>query len=258
MHYYVERNIVHQFSSVDQSCPTLWTHVLQQVRLPWPSPTSRAYSNPCPSGRWCHPTISSSVIPFSSCLQSFSASGSFPKSQIAIRWPKYWSFSFSISPSNEHPGLISSTMDWLNLLAVQGTLKSLLQHYSSKASILQCLAFFMVQLSHSYTTTGKTITLTRWIFVGKFMFLLFNMVSRLVIVFLPRSKRLLISWLQLPSAVILEPLKIKSLTISTVSPSICHEVMGPDAIIFIFWMLSFKPTFSLSSFTFFKRLFSSS
>ena len=167
MHYYVERNIVHQFSSVDQSCPTLWTHVLQQVRLPWPSPTSRAYSNSCPSGRWCHPTISSSVIPFSSCLQSFSASGSFPKSQIAIRWPKYWSFSFSISPSNEHPGLISSTMDWLNLLAVQGTLKSLIQQHSSKASILWCSAFFMVQLSHPYMTTGKAIALIRQIFVGK-------------------------------------------------------------------------------------------
>ena len=258
MHYYVERNFVHQFSSVDQSCPTLWTHGLQQVRLPWPSPTSRAYSNSCPSGWWCHPTISSSVIPFSSCLQSFLASGSFPMSQIAIRWPKYWSFSFSISPSNEHPGLTPCRMDWLDLLAVQGTLKSLLQHYSLKASILQCLAFFMVQLSHSYTTIGKTITLTRWIFVGKFMSLLFNMVSRLVIVFLPRSKHLLISWLQSSSAVILEPLKIKSLTISTVSPSICHEVVGPDAMFFIFWMLSFQPTFSFSSFTFFKRLFSSS
>ena len=150
-----------------------------------------------------------------------------------FRWPKYWSFSFNISPSNEHQGLISFTMDWLDLLAVQGTLKSLLQHHSSKASILQCSTFFIVQLSHPYITTGKTIALTRWNFVGKVMFLLFNMLSRLVITFLPRSKHLLISWLQSPSAVILEgpPPKIKS---TTVSPSICHEVMGPDAMILVF------------------------
>jgi len=149
-------------------------------------------------------------------------------------------------------------MDWLDLVAVQGTLKSLLQHHSSKASILQSSAFFTVQLSHPYMTTGKTIALTRWIFVGKVMSLLFNMLSRLVITFLPRSKRLLISWLQSPSAVILEPPKIKSAVVSTVSPSISHYVMGPDAMIFIFWMLSFKPTFPLSTFTFIKRLFSSS
>ena len=132
-----------------------------------------------------------------------------------IRWPKYWSFSFNIIPSNEHPGLISFRMDWLDLLAVQGTLKSLLQHHSSKTSILQCSAFFTVQLSHAYMTTGKTIALTRWTFVGKVMFLLFNMLSRLVITFLPRSKRLLISWLQSPSVVILEPQTIKSDTVST-------------------------------------------
>ena len=150
------------------------------------------------------------------------------KSAVHIRWPKYWSFSFSISPSNEHPGLISFRMDWLDLLAVQGILKSL-QHHSSKASILRFSAFFIVQLSHPYITTGKTIALTRWTFVGKVMSLLFNMLSRLVITFLPRSKRLLISWLQSPSAVILEPRKIKSATVPTVSPSICHEVMGPDA-----------------------------
>ena len=148
---------------------------------------------------------------------------------LRIRWPKYWSFSFSISPSSEHPGLISFRMDWLALLAVQGTLKSLLQHHSSKASILQCSAFFIVQLSHPYVTTGKTIALTRRTFVGKVMSLPFNMLSRLVTTFLPRSKCLLISWLQLPSAVILEPRKIKSATVSTVSPSICHEGMGPDA-----------------------------
>ena len=139
-----------------------------------------------------------------------------------------------ISPSNEHPGLISFRMDWLDILAVQGTLKSLLQHHSSKASILQHSAFFIVQLSHLYMTTGKTIALTRQTFVGKVMSLLFNMLSKLVITFLPRSKRLLISWLQSPSAVILEPPKIKSDTVSTVSPSNCQEVMGPDAMIFIF------------------------
>ena len=130
------------------------------------------------------------------------------ESALRIRWPKDWSFSFSISPSNEHSGLISFRMDWLDLLAVQGTLKSLLQHHSSKASILQCSAFFIVQLSHPYTTTGKTIALTRRAFVGKIMSLLFTMLSRLVIAFLPRSKYLLISWLQSPSAVILEPPKI--------------------------------------------------
>ena len=127
------------------------------------------------------------------------------ESTLHMRWPKYWSFSFNIIPSKEHPGLISFRMDWLDLLAVQGTLKSLLQHHSSKASILQCSAFFTVQLSHPYMTTGKTIALTKWTFVGKVISLLFNMLSRLVITFLPRSKRLLISWLQSPSAVILEP-----------------------------------------------------
>ena len=140
------------------------------------------------------------------------------ESALHIRWPKYWSFSFNISPSNEYPGLISFRMDWLDLLAVQGTLKSLLQHLSSKASsILQHSAFFIVQLSHPYMTIGKTIALTRWTFVGRVMSLLFNMLSRLVITFLPRSKCLLISWLQSPSAVILEPRKIKSATVSTVS-----------------------------------------
>ena len=136
------------------------------------------------------------------------------ESVLHIRWPKYWSFSFSISPSNEYSGWISFRMDWLDLLAVQGTLKSLLQHHSSKASILRLSAFFIVQLSHPYMTTGKTIGLTRQTFVGKVMSLLFNMLSRLVIAFLPRSKRLLISWLQSPSVVILEPKKIKSLTVS--------------------------------------------
>ena len=148
------------------------------------------------------------------------------ESVLCIRWPKYWSFSFSISPSNEYSGLIYIRIDWLDLLAVQGTLKSLLQHHSSKASILRCSAFFIVQLSHPYMTTGKTIALTRWTFVGKERSLLFNMLSRLAITFLPRSKCLLISWLQSPSAVILESKKIKSLTVSIFSPSICQEVMG--------------------------------
>ena len=153
------------------------------------------------------------------------------ESTLCMRWPNYWSFSFSISPFNEHPGLISFRMDWLDLLAVQRTLKSLLQHHSSKASILRRSAFFIVQLSHPYMTTGKTIALTRQTFAGKVMSLLFNMLSRFIITFLPKSKCLLISWLQSPSAVILEPRKIKS---ATVSPSICHEVMGPDAMILVF------------------------
>ena len=153
------------------------------------------------------------------------------ESVLRIRWPKYWSSSFCISLSNEYSELISFRMDWLDLLAVQGTLKSLLQHHSSKASILQHSAFLTVQLSHPYMITGKTVALTRRTFVGKVMSLLFNTLSRLVITFLPRSKRLLISWLQSPSAVILEPRKIKS---ATVSPSISHEMMGPDAMIFVF------------------------
>ena len=151
-----------------------------------------------------------------------------------MRWPKRWSFSFSIIPSKEIPGLISFRMDWLDLLAVQGTLKSLLQYHSSKASTLRHSAFFTVQLSHPYMITGKTIVLTRQTFVGKVMSLLLNLLSRLVITFLPRSKCLLISWLQSPSAVILEPQKINSDTVSTVSPSISYEVMGPDAMIFVF------------------------
>ena len=156
------------------------------------------------------------------------------ESVLCIRWPKYWSFSFSISPSNEYSGLVSFRIDWLDLLAVQGILRSLLQHHSLKASILWCSAFFIVQLSHPYMTTGKAIALTRWTLVSILISLLFNMLSRLVTAFLPRSKRLLISQLQSPSAVILEPHKIKSVTVSTVSPSISHEVMGPDAMIFVF------------------------
>ena len=156
------------------------------------------------------------------------------ESVLCIRRPKYWSFSFNISPSNECSGLISFRIDWLDLLEVQGTLKSLLQHHSSKASVLQQSAFSIVQLLHPYMTTGKTIALTRWTFVGKTMSLLFNMLSRLVITFFPRSKHLLISWLQSPSTVILDPKKIKSDTVSTVSPSIFHEVLGLEAMILAF------------------------
>ena len=180
------------------------------------------------------------------------------ESVLHIRGPKDWCFSFNISPSNEHSGLISFRIDWLDLLAVQGTLKSLLQHHSSKASVLWHSAFFIVQLSHPYMITGKTIALIRRTSVGKVMSLLFNMLFRLVIAFLPRNKHLLISWLQSPSAIILEPQKIKSLTVSIVSPPICHEVMGPEAMILVIWTLSFKSTFSLSSFTLIRRLFSSS
>ena len=182
----------------------------------------------------------------------------YNESALHIRWPKCWSFNFNISPSNEHPGLIYLRMDWLDLLAVQGTLKSLLQHHSSKASIVWRSAFFIVQLSHLYMTPGKTIALTRWTFVGKVMSLLYNMLSRFLISFLPRRKHLLISWLQSPSAMILEPKKLKSLTVSIVSPSISHEVMGPDAMVLVFWLLSSKPAFSLSSVTVIKRLFRSS
>ena len=255
--------IITSFSSLQFShsvmSNSLQPHGLQHTRPPCPSPTPWVYSNSCTLSCWCHPTISSSVLPFSSCLQSFQASRSFQMSQFfASGGQSIKSFSFSISPSNEYSGLISFRMDWLDLVAVQGTLKSLLQHNSSKASILQCSAFFMVQLLHPYMTTGKTIVLTRQTFVGKVMSLLFNMLSRLAITFLPRRKRLFISWLQSPSIVILKSKKIKSLTVSTVSPSMSHEVMGPDAMIFVFWMLSFKPTFSLSTLTFVKRLLSSS
>ena len=175
----------------------------------------------------CHPLLLlPSIFP---SIRVFS-----DKSVLLIRWPEYWSFSFSIRPSNEYSGLISFRMDWLDLLAVQGTLKSLLQHYSSKALILQHSAFFIVQLSHPYMTTGKTIALTTRTFVGQVMSLLFNMLSRLVIAFLPRGKSLLISWLRSPSAVILEPKKRKSVTPSIVFSSICYEVIGQEGIIFIF------------------------
>ena len=188
------RSVQFSHSAVSES---LQPHEPQHTRPPCPSPTPRVHPNSCPLSRW------------------FSNESTFH-----MRWPKYWSFSYSISPSKEHPGLISFRMDWLDLLAVQGTLKSLFQHHSSKASVVQHSAFFTVQISYPYMTTGKTIALTRWIFVGKVMSLLFNMLSRLIITFLPRIKRLLISWLQSPSAVILEPQKIKSDTVSTVNLNI--------------------------------------
>ena len=169
---------------------SLRPHESQHARPPWPSPTPGVHSDSHPSSQWCHPAISSSVIPFSYCPQSLPATVFSKDLTLRMRWTNYWSFSFSIIPSKEIPGLISFRMDCLDLLAVQGTLKSLLQHHTSKASILRHSAFFTVQLSHPYMTTGKTIALTRWNFVGKVMSLLFNMLSRLVINFLPRSKRL--------------------------------------------------------------------
>ena len=219
---------------------SLRPHESQHARPPCPSPTPRVYSDSCPSSWWCHPAISSSVIPFSSCRQSLPASGSFPMSQL-FAWGGLSigvSASASVLPMNTQDW---SPLGWTGWISLQSKgLKSLLQHHSSKASILWCSAFFIVQLSHAYMTTRKTIALTRWTFVGKVMSLLFNMLSRLVITFLPRSKHLLISWLQSPSTVILEPRKIKSATVSTVSPSICHEVMGLDTRILVFWILSFK------------------
>ena len=189
------------YSSVQFSCSvmsnSLGPHGLQHAKLPCPSPTPIAYSNSCPLRLWCHSVISSSVVPFFSCIQSFAASVFSNESVFHImRWPKYWSFSFSISPSNEYSGLISFTMDWLDLLAVQGTLKSLLQYHSSKALILQRSAFFIVQLSHPYMTPGKTITLTRQAFVGQVMSLLFKMLFRLVIAFFQGSHHL--QWLWSP------------------------------------------------------------
>ena len=215
-----------QFSSVGHSVSdSLWPHELQHAKSPCPSQLpefiqlmSIELVMPSSHLTLCHPLfLLPSIFP---SIRVFSN-----ESTLHVRWSKYWSFSFNISLSNEHPGLIFR-MDRLDLLAVQGTLKSLLQHHSSKASILGCSAFFTVQLSHPYVTTGKTIALTRWTFVGKVMSLLFHMLSRLVITFLPRGKCLLTSWLQIPPAVILEPPKIKSDTVSTVFPSISHEDMA--------------------------------
>ena len=235
---------------------SLWPHGQQHTRLLCPPLSPRVCSNSCPFSQWCYLTISSSAIPFF-CLQSFPISRS-KESAIHIRGPKYWIFTFSIRPSSEYSGLIAFRIDWFDLCAVPGTLKSLLQHHNLKASILQQSAFSTVQFSGLYMTTWKTIALTVQTFVGKVMPLLFNTLSRFVITFLPRSKRLLISWLQLPSAVILELKKRKSVTAMTYSPSICHEVMGLHATILVFLILSFKPAFSLSYFILINRLSSSS
>ena len=210
----LKKDLLSQFSSVHFSCSVVSDSLLpresQHARPPCPSQTPKSLLKlmpielVIPSSHLilCHPLLLLPPIPPS--IKIFSN-----ESTLHMRWPKYWTFSFSISPSNEHPGLICFRMEWLDLLAVQGTLKSLLQHHSSKASIFQCSAFFTVQLSHPYMTTGKTIALTRWTFVGKVMSLLFNMLSRLVITFLSRIQALLISWLQSISAVILEPPPIK-------------------------------------------------
>ena len=223
------------FNSVTQSCPTLCD--LMNHRMAGPS-----VHHQLPESTQIHVHRVSDVIqpshPLSSTpLQAVNPSqhqGFYYESALCIRWSKYSSFNFNISPSNEYPGLIAFRMGWLDLLADQGTLKSLLQHHTSKGSILWHSALFIVQLSHPYIITGKTIALTRRTFVDKVMSLLFNMLSRLVITFLPRSKCLLISWLQSPSSVILEPRKIKSATVSTVYQSICHEVMGLVAMVLVF------------------------
>ena len=221
-----------------------------------PSPSPATCLNSCPLSWWCHhhlilchsllflPSVFPSIRIFSRELA------------LCIRCPKFWSF--SISPSNEYLGLISFRIDWFDLLVVQGLSTVFSSTTVWRHQLWGTQPFFIVQLSHLYPTNGKTISLTIETFVGKVMSLLFNMLSRLVIAFLPRSKHLLISWLQSPSTVILESKKIKSVTVSIFSPSICYEVMGPDAMIFIFWMLSFMSTFSFSSFTFTKNIFSSS
>ena len=218
---------------------SLRPHGMQPVRLSCPSPSPGICSNSCPFNQWCHLTILSSIALFSSCLQSFPASASFQwvgsshlvakELELQLQHQSFqWIFRVDFL-----------RIDWFHLLAVQGTLKSLLQHHSSNASILQCSTFFMVQLSHLYMTTGKTKALTVWTFVSKVVSLLFNMLSRFVISFLPRSNHLLISWLQSPSAVILEPKKRNSVTASTFFSSICHEVMGLGAMILVFlWVLS--------------------
>ena len=219
------------FSSVAQSCPTLGDPTAARQASPSITNSQSLFKlvsieSVMPSNHLilCRPLLlPPSIFP---SIRVFSN-----ESVLCIRWPKFWRFSFSTHPSNEYSGLVSFRVYWFDLLAIQGTLKSLLQHHRSIESVLRCSAFFMVQLSHPYMTTGKTIALTRRTFISKMMPLLFNMLSRFVIAYLARSKRLLISLLQSPSVMILEPKKIKSATVSTVSPSICHEVMGPDAMI---------------------------
>ena len=231
IHGYAQLSSVQSLSRV-QLFATPWTVPRQaslSITTSWSLLKLMSFELVMPSNHLilCHPLLLlRSIFP---SIRVFSN-----ESVLRIRWPGSWSFSFNISPSSEYSGLISFRMDWLDLLAAQSTLKSLLQHHSSKASVLQCSAFFTVQLSHPYMTTGKTIALARSTFVDKVMSLLFHILSRLVITFLPRSKCLLVSWLQSPSAVILEPRKIKSATVSTVSPAISHEVMGLDAMILVF------------------------
>ena len=250
-----------QFTSVTQSCPTLCDSM--DCNTPGLSVNHQIPEFTQTLLHW----VNDAIQPLHPLSTPSPPAFNLSQHQGLFKWvssshqvAKVLELQLQISPSNEYSGLISFRMDWLDLFAVQGTLKSLLQHHSSKVSILLCSAFLMVKLSHPYTTAGKTIALTRWIFVNKVMHLLFNMLSRLVIIFLPRSKHLLISWPQSPSAVILETKKtaVFLVTVSTGSPSICQEVMGPDAMIFVFWMLSFKPKCSLSYFTFIKRFFSSS
>ena len=215
---------------------SLWPHESQHARPPCPSSTLRVFPSSCPSNQWCHPAISSSVVPFSFCPQSLPASGSFSMNQLfTSSGQSIWvSASASVLPMNTQDW---SPLEWTGWISLQS--KGLSTVFSNTTvqnhQFFRHSAFFTVQLSHPYMTTGKTIALTRWNFVGKIMSLLSNMLSMLVRTFLPRSKHLLISWLQSPSAVILEPPKIKSDTASTVSPSICHEVMGPDAMILVFW-----------------------
>ena len=241
---------------------SLQHHGLQHARPPCPSPTPRVYLNSSPLSWWWHPTISSSVIPFSSCLQSFPESGSFQMSQFFASGGQSTGVSASASdlPMNIQDWSPLGWTGWI-FLQSKGHSRVFSNTPVQKHQFIDPQFSFWgpyMSFSHPYMTTGETIALTRWTFVGKVMSLLFNMLSSLVTAFLPRSKHLLISWLQSPSTVILEPKKIKSVTVSIVSPSICHEVMGSDAMILVFWMLSFKPSFSLSFFTFIKSVFSSS
>ena len=231
---------------------SLRPHDLSHTRPSCTSPTPGVHSNSCPLSQWCHPAISSSVISFSSCPQSLPASKSLPMSQLFTWGGQSTEVSAlaSFLPMNTQDW---SPLGWTSWISLQSKgLSRVFSNTTVQSINSSALSFLHSPLSHPYMTTGKTIALTRWTFDVKVKSLLFNMLSRLVITFLPRSKHLLISWLQSPSAVILEPPKIKSDTVSTVSPSIFHEVMGPDAIIFIFWKLSFRPTFSLPSFTFIK------
>ena len=221
------------FSSVTQSCPTL------SDAMDYSTPDFSVHHQLPEHAQTCVHRVGDAIQPSHPLLSSSCPAFNLSQHQGLYQFfeshgHSIWNFSFSISSSNEYSGLISFRMDWLDLLVVQGTLKSLLQYHSSKASILRYSTFYMIQLSHPYITTGNTIALIIWTFVCKAMSLLFNMESEFVIAFLPRSKRLLISWLQSPSAVILEPKKIKSITFSIISPSICNEVMGPDAMILVF------------------------